>query len=404
MFLFEPLLGTDWAVCLFVVYNVLAFMAQPMVGLGLDKRGLQTGHLIGAVVLLLMGAVSSFAMVSLGGHTMLFLLPASLLGLGNAVFHVYGGKHLAVQTGNDQRKLGIFVSSGAFGIWLGAHYASVTVLFVLIAVLAFLLWGYLQWGAIPVAHTSDARREMGKSTRWFLTLIVLIVFVRSFMGQLDPEQGRWSSGILFVAMLLAVAGKSLGGFLARWWGTWQTLVLAMLLSGLSFLLGYYHSLWLLGLVFSLNVTMPLTLGLANQALPGREGFAFGLLACVLAPGVALATSCSGNPLVYLLLYALIATLVIEVVVLLCLKERRWQVLGAALAMNILTNVPLNLYLLLQYPAGYPVGLIIGLEAGVIVVEAILYWLVIHEARRSLLYAIACNLASCLLPMLFTLTP
>lgn len=402
MFMMEPLLPADSVVFLFVIYNVLAFMTQPLVGLWMDKRPGQTGCLAGAAVLLALGALSAHVLLDVQSPVLWLLIPATLLGMGNALFHVYGGQSLALQTGNDQRRLGIFVSSGAFGIWLGAHYAGMTLLFVLIAVLVVLLWGYLQWGATPVAHASDARREIGQPTRWFLALIVLIVFIRSFMGQMEPAQGRWGTDMLFAAMLLAVAGKAMGGFLAQWWGTRFTLVVALLLSGVFFLLGYYRSVWLLGLVWCLNVTMPLTLGLATQALPRREGLAFGLLAGVLAPGVALATLCSGNPIVYLLLYALVGTLVIELLVLLCLKERRWEVLGVALVMNLLTNLPLNLYLLTHFPDGYPLGVVIGLELGVVVVEAMIYWLVIREVRKSVLYALACNLASCLLPMLLDL--
>lgn len=38
----------------------------------------------------------------------------------------------------------------------------------------------------------------------------------------------------------------------------------------------------------MNTTMPVTLYLANDVLPGREGLAFGLLAAALIPGYLLA--------------------------------------------------------------------------------------------------------------------
>jgi hypothetical protein len=38
----------------------------------------------------------------------------------------------------------------------------------------------------------------------------------------------------------------------------------------------------------MNCTMPVTLFLANDVLPGREGLAFGLLAAALIPGYLLA--------------------------------------------------------------------------------------------------------------------
>jgi len=45
---------------------------------------------------------------------------------------------------------------------------------------------------------------------------------------------------------------------------------------------------LLAGVFAINLTMPVTLYLANVVLKGKEGLAFGLLAAALIPGYLLA--------------------------------------------------------------------------------------------------------------------
>ena len=62
-----------------------------------------------------------------------------LLGMGNSLFHVWGGKQVAVHTGNDIRSLGVFVSTGAFGLAVGTvchSWALSYAILLLIAVLS----------------------------------------------------------------------------------------------------------------------------------------------------------------------------------------------------------------------------------------------------------------------------
>lgn len=98
-------------------------------------------------------------------------------------------------------------------------------------------------------------------------------------------------------------------------------------------------------------------------------------------------------------YALVLTILIEYVVLRCLGETRRRVLLTSVASNILTNIPLNLYLL-STPVG--MGAILFLETLVVVLEALAYWLVTRDARRSLVYSLLCNIISFLTGLLIEL--
>ena len=49
----------------------------------------------------------------------LLILVAVLLGAGNSLFHVWGGKQTVIKTGNDIRALGVFVSTGVLGLAVG---------------------------------------------------------------------------------------------------------------------------------------------------------------------------------------------------------------------------------------------------------------------------------------------
>ena len=53
-----------------------------------------------------------------------FLAIAVIIGAGNSLFHVWGGKRTAVESGNDIRSLGIFVSTGSLGLTIGILFHS----------------------------------------------------------------------------------------------------------------------------------------------------------------------------------------------------------------------------------------------------------------------------------------
>lgn len=104
----------------------------------------------------------------------------------------------------------------------------------------------------------------------------------------------------------------------------------------------------------------------------------------------------------ILIYYLL-TCLIEVIVLLILFERRMIVLLSSLVINALTNIPLNLFLkyyifdsMLQY---YLV--VIGLEILIVFIEAFLYYLIIKDKKKSLLYGFFCNAFSFSVGLLLT---
>ena len=105
----------------YVTYNVLAFLTQPLTGWWADWMKQRHWMLLAAVVLLTV-AVALAGLMKEG--LLLTTAIAIVLGIGNSLFHVWGGKQIAVKTGNDIRALGVFVSTGVFGLAVGAVFAS----------------------------------------------------------------------------------------------------------------------------------------------------------------------------------------------------------------------------------------------------------------------------------------
>lgn len=92
----------------------------------------------------------------------------------------------------------------------------------------------------------------------------------------------------------------------------------------------------------------------------------------------------------ILLMPLVATIVIELGVLLFLGERRRRVLLASVPMNVLTNVPLNLFVF--YVADGWSTVVIG-EALVVLVEALCYKKLLGEWQMAWIYSLLCNAIS-----------
>ena len=105
------------------------------------------------------------------------------------------------------------------------------------------------------------------------------------------------------------------------------------------------------------------------------------------------------PLPTRLALACIATIVIELGVLLLLGERRKRVLLSSVVINILTNIPLNLFLILV--TGGVIAVFVG-ELVVFAVETLWYYYFVKDLRQAAIYSALCNAISFLLGLLVQL--
>lgn len=101
---------------------------------------------------------------------------------------------------------------------------------------------------------------------------------------------------------------------------------------------------------------------------------------------------------------LVLTLVIEIIVLICFREKRVKVYIASLIMNVVTNVPLNIgltYLKRYFSSlGYLPLLLLG-EIIVFFIEWLIYYLVLKESKRSFFYSFYSNILSFLIGIILT---
>lgn len=104
-------------------------------------------------------------------------------------------------------------------------------------------------------------------------------------------------------------------------------------------------------------------------------------------------------LILILLLALVPTILIELGVLVLLREKSKKVLWSSVAVNIFTNLPLNLYIFFVYDS--VLVILIG-EILVILVEALWYYIFLRCWKRAFTYSILCNAISFLIGLLVEL--
>jgi MFS family permease len=278
---------------IFLTYNVLAFLTQPLTGLLADHMARKHWLLLASVLLLTMAVLATSVVMALGTSAFGIMLVAVLLGMGNSLFHVWGGKQVAVKTNNDMRALGVFVSTGAFGLAIGFVFFSWPLLYVFLLLICLLAVGVVQEPEGSSQESEDERQETRSWSQLFVILAVVglmvAVMLRSFVGEAFSSGITKSSMMVLLIGGLSMLGKMAGGWIARQMGIVKMLVMVLLVVMACYLFKDHGLVILLVGLFAVNCTMPVTLYLVNLVLPGKEGLAFGLLAAALIPGYILAT-------------------------------------------------------------------------------------------------------------------
>ena len=292
-----------WFFLLFL-YNFLAFAAQLPLGILLDalstRRMTDRAGAVGSLLyenyrLITAGTGCLFCGAALLpgiGHLPLVLL----CGAGNAMFHVGTGSDLLERSEGKAWPSGLFVSTGAAGIFAGAlvplsdggRAAAGCILILLCALLLRVCrrspdtdkhWNFTEQAA---ALPRDKRTQI---TDFFLPAVclVLVVLLRSFEGLLfsfDWNDGL-GTGVLLTCMIFF--GKCLGGFAADRIGSLRASVCSLGAAAVLLAFSGFPAAGLSGVLF-FNMTMPVTLYELYRRLPWNPGAAFGLLTFALYLG------------------------------------------------------------------------------------------------------------------------
>jgi FSR family fosmidomycin resistance protein-like MFS transporter len=282
-------LALEQVALLVLLYNALAFGAQPLVGLGADRTGRPRAAALAG--LLLLGA----ALLAFRDRPR---LAVALAGLGSAAFHVGGGALALCATRGRAAGPGLFAAPGVVGLAAGGAlaaggYLPIWPLLLVLGVLAFAILE-LKMPLLPYEWTIDDRRltidqsqpssivHRPSSPNSFeahdlvmLALLAAIALRSAVWSSLEfLFAGRYEQ---LLAMALAAAlGKIAGGALADWvgWRRWAFGSLALAAPLLAY--GSQSTIALLAGVALLQSATPVALAASWRLLPGHPATAAGL--------------------------------------------------------------------------------------------------------------------------------
>lgn len=261
--------GVDFALCL-LLYNFCAFAMQMPLGLLADRLDRN-----GAV------AAAGCALVALGYLPLPTLVAAVIAGAGNALFHLGGGIDVLNASKRRAWALGIFVSPGALGLYIGTLWGRETAPALWLGPLGLLaLAGAILWlcrrsfGSLRSGNAAVDLAPVGGYGQ--LVPLFLVVVLRSYMGLNQSFAWKGTGQWTLVLTLALVLGKTAGGFLMDRLGPRPASAWSLLLAAALYLACAWPPAGTLA-VFLFNMTMPVTLWAVAKAMPGAKGFTFGLL-------------------------------------------------------------------------------------------------------------------------------
>ena len=267
-----------------ILYNAFAFLMQLPMGIIADRLDRN-----------LLFAAAGCALIALS-YPLAPLAPAAavIAGIGNGAFHVGGGIEILNGSRGKAGALGVFVSPGAIGLYIGTFFAEKLCEMPWLVPAAMVLTG-LALALISfkksrfISENAEFDPSLEKGGILPLAALFAVVVLRAFMGTTNAFSvgGALSALPAFAAGLVPVLclalGKAAGGFVSDAIGTKPASVISLALCAVLLLIPGPAYLKLAAL-FLFNMTMPITLFASARLLKGAKGTAFGLLTAALFLG------------------------------------------------------------------------------------------------------------------------
>ena len=264
----------------FIVYNFLAFGLQMVIGAYCDENKKFPSAPVGCALV--------FAAVLLSGFSP--WLAVLVCALGNAFFHIGGGRECLLDSAGKMSRSGVFVSSGALGVAVGTLWGTkntgsplLPAVFMAVCFVLCLAAQKFRTEKTKTEFCGAASAKFGAGT--IITLALVSVIIRSFGGTLIPMEWKTTAELGLAAAFAAFLGKFLGGFAADIFGAKNVGVIS--LAAALPLIVFGRSVMLVSFIGILlfNMTMPITLCAVAEKMPKNPGVAFGLTTAALLMGV-----------------------------------------------------------------------------------------------------------------------
>lgn len=275
-----------------ILYNAFAFLMQLPMGIIADR--LDRNLLFAAAGCALIALAYPIAALTALAPALFAPLAAIVAGIGNGAFHVGGGIEILNGSRGKAGALGVFVSPGAIGLYIGTFFAEklwekpwLVPAAMVVTGLALACISFKNSRFISQNAEFDTSLERGGIIP--LAALFLVVVLRAFMGTTNAFSAGDALSALpafaagLVPVLCLALGKAAGGFVSDAIGAKRASAISLGLCAALLLIPGPAYLKLAAL-FLFNMTMPITLFASARLLKGAKGTAFGLLTAALFLG------------------------------------------------------------------------------------------------------------------------
>ena len=254
-----------------IIYNFFAFAFQVPLGYILDKFTIYN-------YISILG-ISLIGLCYLINYNNVFIL-ATIVGIGNALFHLEGGINTYSLSNGKAFLNGLFVAPGALGIFLGTVFHDTLVLtylpIFLIFVSIFLLF-FTQRKEVAEKIQKSQKYLFNKTSMVLIVILIgLSIIVRSIGGSaiIYTWKNSFILGLIYTVSI--IVGKVLGGLLADNFGLLKVALISLAFSAICLILGYnIHLLAYVGILL-FNIPMSITLTILENTLSKKIACAVGL--------------------------------------------------------------------------------------------------------------------------------
>ena len=269
--------GTNLFIAI-LIYNFCAFAIQLPIGIIEDK--INKNALCSAIGCLLVAIAFGFSDFG--------IISCIIAGIGNAMFHVGGGIDVLNISDKKATPSGIFVSTGAMGIFLGGKssliefnkYYTIILILLISAILLFWLYNKIK----DKVSNLEIKTIKFRKNEWIAIICIFItVCLRSYVGMILSF--AWKSSFIFSLLVIlgVVFGKILGGIIGDKIG-FEKISISLLISAICFIFSFTSPIIGIIAILLFNMTMPITLICLSNIFNNNKGLAFGLLTLALFVG------------------------------------------------------------------------------------------------------------------------
>ena len=262
-----------------ILYNFFAFAVQLPIGIVADQ--INKNAICSAIGCILVAM--AFGLYQFG------IVACIIAGIGNAMFHVGGGIDILNISDKKASLSGVFVSTGAMGIFLGTKSASIgfdkyyiLIIILLLSALS-LFWLYSKIKE-KVKNLEFIIPKLTTNEILSIVCLIITVCIRSYVGLILAFDWKSNFILALISIFAVIFGKMLGGIIGDKIGFVKISIISLVVASIGFLFAFSSPIIGMIAILFFNMTMPITLTALSNMMNNNKGMAFGLLTFALFIG------------------------------------------------------------------------------------------------------------------------